>query len=384
MIKEVRKFYLIILSASTVLMALLFTSCNNQKAAVKAHEPPVYLYKIKINNKWGFIDSTGNVKIKPQYNYAGDFSEGLAPVSIGGVETIDTINKIDGRLIGDYWNIVTIMKGEKWGYIDTSGEFVIKPSYDLGYEFCNGIAAVLIDKLYGYIDSSGSYTLPPQFSNAQPFYDDYAAVSYPSSDSTYFIDQTGKKMFVSTWDVAISFIDGLAPISIFNKNYASDSVYYKNGYIDNKGRCVVKPIYDMLNLFHNERALFGLKSGGAIKYGFIDQKGKIKISANYSFATDFGDSVAWVEKDSQLSIININGKILKSTKYKNAQRFSEGVSAVQQNGKWGYCDKEGNISIEPQFDEVEPFNNSLAWVKRGNVSGYINKSGKYVWSQAHK
>ena len=40
------------------------------------------LYKISVNNKVGYIDKTGRVIVEPQFDKAGDFSEGLAAVSI--------------------------------------------------------------------------------------------------------------------------------------------------------------------------------------------------------------------------------------------------------------------------------------------------------------
>ncbi|HDS29982.1 MAG TPA: WG repeat-containing protein, partial [Firmicutes bacterium] len=50
----------------------------------------------------GFIDKTGQYVINPQFDFAFDFSEGLAPVKIA----------------------------EKWGFIDKTGQFVINPQFD--------------------------------------------------------------------------------------------------------------------------------------------------------------------------------------------------------------------------------------------------------------
>jgi hypothetical protein len=38
---------------------------------------------IQLDDKWGFIDTTGNIVIQPQYDIRSDFSEGLAPVYAG-------------------------------------------------------------------------------------------------------------------------------------------------------------------------------------------------------------------------------------------------------------------------------------------------------------
>ncbi|MDE7413690.1 MAG: WG repeat-containing protein, partial [Muribaculaceae bacterium] len=61
---------------------------------------------------------------------AWDFSDGLAPVKIGG----------------------------KKGFIDKSGELVIPAKYDDAWNFSDGLALVKIGGKWGYIDKSGRST----------------------------------------------------------------------------------------------------------------------------------------------------------------------------------------------------------------------------------
>lgn len=58
--------------------------------------------KVKIGTHYGYIDKTGNMVIKPQFDDDFIFSEGLAAVTIG----------------------------DKVGYIDNTGNMVIKPQFD--------------------------------------------------------------------------------------------------------------------------------------------------------------------------------------------------------------------------------------------------------------
>jgi len=91
------------------------------------------LAAVKVNGKWGFIDKTGKIVIKPQFDSERqDFSEGLALVKVNG----------------------------KWGFIDKMGKMVIKPQFDEAYGFSGGLASVLIGKKRGYINKKGEYVWP--------------------------------------------------------------------------------------------------------------------------------------------------------------------------------------------------------------------------------
>jgi WG containing repeat len=61
--------------------------------------------------------------IKPQFDDAGEFSQGLAVITIGG----------------------------KKGFINKQGTVVIQPQFDYAYSFSEGLAPVKIGDKYGYI-----------------------------------------------------------------------------------------------------------------------------------------------------------------------------------------------------------------------------------------
>ena len=83
--------------------------------------------EIGINGQYGYIDTSGNIVIQPQYTDAGMFSEGLA----------------------------CVVKGGKWGYIDTEGNEVIPFIYDNANLFSNGLAEVSLNGKIGFIDKTG-------------------------------------------------------------------------------------------------------------------------------------------------------------------------------------------------------------------------------------
>jgi len=121
---------------------------------------------------FGYIDLNGQWIIPPMYRGAGKFSEGLACVTLNdfgdATRNFGFIDK-NNKLILSYeyqteiWAyfsdelcpayIWTDRKSWKtlWGYIDKTGEWVIKPQFSIAGNFKDGVAVVEINGLYGVI-----------------------------------------------------------------------------------------------------------------------------------------------------------------------------------------------------------------------------------------
>ena len=68
-----------------------------------------------------------------------------------------------------------------WGYIDTSGKFVISPRFETlpnwyVYPFSDGLAMIEVKGKFGYIDRSGEFVIKPQFLDGTGFSDGMARV----------------------------------------------------------------------------------------------------------------------------------------------------------------------------------------------------------------
>lgn len=110
---------------------------------------------IKVDGKYGFQESVQSNKIiiKPQFtDVYYTWSENLIAASIG---------ERDKQL---------------WGFIDDTGKWVIRPSYQAAKNFCDGVAAVRVNNKYGYIDKKGNLIIKPQFDVAWDFMQGIARV----------------------------------------------------------------------------------------------------------------------------------------------------------------------------------------------------------------
>lgn len=108
----------------------------------KAEEPPLPFPR---KGKYGYRDKVGEFVIQPQFDYAGEFSEGLAVVGLGK------------------------FPNTKWGYINRLGNFVIPAQFESAHDFSDGMAAVSFSGKLGYINRAGKLVVPPKFDEAQKF-----------------------------------------------------------------------------------------------------------------------------------------------------------------------------------------------------------------------
>ena len=138
---------------------------------------------------YGFIDKKGNLIIKPKFNVACDFSEGLAAVRKYNKKYFGYINKKGKYVIKPKFNLAmsfseglaAVMIKDKWGYINKEGKVVIEPKFDTGYYynlyyFSEGLAAVQFNGKWGYINKEGNWIVKPQFIEAYPFSEGLARV----------------------------------------------------------------------------------------------------------------------------------------------------------------------------------------------------------------
>ncbi len=93
-------------------------------------------YLVKHDNKWGWIGGNIGVLIPVLFNDAYPFNNNrFAPVK----------------------------SGDKWGYINEGGKFIIAPQYDFAFGFDNGLAVVEVGGKYGFIDEGGKYVINPRY-----------------------------------------------------------------------------------------------------------------------------------------------------------------------------------------------------------------------------
>jgi len=342
------------------------------------------LFRIFEKGKVGFIDSTGKVIVQPQLEYAGDFSEGLAPV---------------------YFRDSQADEKNSTGFINDKGEFVIKPILGRAEKFSDGVAIIVFDFLgipdsyprgkYGAIDKTGKLIIEPNFKLIFPFKDGIA-FAVTSDGKQCFIDKNGKIIFTPAVGLLNPISDGLGIIEIDNKY----------GYLNQNGDLVIKPQFTYAQAFSeglaavsNEGKFLTSRTGlmfkkgekQTLKYSYIDKSGNIAFNIETELVYPFSEGLAAIYENGSYGFIDKTGKIVVKPQLGagTSHTFSEGLCKVfirtDEGFKLAYIDKTGTVVIKPNFDNGYDFNNGLALVYKGNypktTSAYIDKKGRVVWQE---
>lgn len=98
----------------------------------------------------------------------------------------------------------------------------------------------------------------------------------------------------------------------------------------------------------------------------------------YQDVLGLGENYFVVKKEGRWGYVDLKGRLRISNRYDSAMRFSEGMAAVMLKGKWGYIDKSESLKVQPYYDEVAPFNQGMAVVKQIEKYGLIDKEGREV------
>jgi hypothetical protein len=123
------------------------------------------------SGKIGYIDPKGEWVIEAKFDAGKDFDRlsGMMRVKIGDKwgysnKSGDVAYMFDSELFEDFYGgLAKGKKGDKFGFFNNKMEWAIQPQFDGARDFKNGYAAVKSGLLWGVIDKNGSWVIKPKF-----------------------------------------------------------------------------------------------------------------------------------------------------------------------------------------------------------------------------
>jgi WG containing repeat len=248
--------------------------------------------------------------IPPQFDYTGEFSEGVAAIGMiigyehsgGGDEDEYAMDReiirmgyvnCQGKLIAEpqFYNCKSAQEGrciveddDGYGCLDTEGNWIVKPQYWDIQNFSEGLAATAIDRNeWGFLDLAGNVAIPFQFEEATPFYEGLAGVKI--NGKWGFIDKLGKVVIEPQYDYLHMYADGTFPSVSYGHN--QKKVGFSGGlalviqdekcfFIDIAGHIAISGKFDYAQKFEQGRTTIINWTGEIYEVGFMDNFGHIK------------------------------------------------------------------------------------------------------------
>jgi WG containing repeat len=294
------------------------------------------------NGKYGYIDHEGKVVIRPQFIWAEDFWRGLGSAYVcGRYVSIDSSGAVLPLRIAVEGHLEPKKLGEKFGFIDASGQFRIAPSFDEALAFSEGFAAVRVGDKWGFIHSTGRGVIRPEFKAAFYFREGVGTVE---SDSGYMLIDKSGKVLAQGFQFVDLVADGRVPVS------------------------------------HGERS------------GYLDLGGRVAIPLVYDGATPFSGGLAAIEKGDKWGYVNRDGEVVIPLKFDRAGPFGNGLAPAKVGAHTGFIDKSGNFAFSLAFEQapgfltgdeesglfIAPADVSRFWTADGRF-GYVNTLGHVIW-----
>lgn len=410
-----------ILLYSILFLLFILTACKKEK------QFDGYLYPIKENGLYGYIDSVSNRIIEPQFLWASPFSNGLA------MAVVDTIYRDapDSMAyeVGERDSVVNLYRMyAKYGYIDKRGRFAIKPTFvtyvtmpEKGYivndmtECRNALSrytfhsrrALFCDTITwknGYINNKGKIVIEPRYYYSDPFGEGLAVVRDAVAEPLYtnkacvnpsklrcaYIDTLGNAVTEFKYESLTSFRSsrGIGNYKKINKetiDIADTTIIYEtfntltfliNGY----GKEIKELDYNY-DYYGFSRNAISVASDGLFLRNFVG-----KEDMSYYFIDTDGEFLKPLKglSDYQLDSLEKCKDIMQvlpnDANISAVTFFNEGFAGISPDKKhWFVIDKHLLIhgyGEESIFDAFKPFSCGFAAVKRNGKWGYINRKIK--------
>lgn len=371
--------------------------------------PDIYPEKgfvVSKKNKYGFLDWTGNALGLPPETCEQKLKKKKIPTPICPFTEVK--NFCEG--------FAAVQIGDKWGYIDTQGNLIHPITLTDAYDFKNGHAYVKGGKGL-YINTKGEYDgyidCGPIICSRTPRGEHGYIYSKKEGNKVGWVDYAGKEIIPCIYDSTDRY---RSYISLEDENqYIIVCLNKKYGIFNLKGKVILELEHDRVykldslwcSCINNKMALFAedgrrltphkydnlsdfmgniLKVEADGKFGFINKEGQEVVPIIYDNVeiSSQGNYVILSLKENSC-MVSSDGKEICQLKYDTIDAINEevGLAKVYRNNYYGFIDTKGNEVIPLKYCYAENFIKEYAKVKSSigfdsNQYGLINAKGEEV------
>lgn len=327
------------------------------------------LFPVKVDGKWGYIDTTGTVVIAPQFEWASFFGEKHAVVVQNGnaalVDKKGGLVLFKGTTMLEQLDDSTFAFQEEglWGIRLLNGKTVLPANYDEVRRIDRRVFAFRKDTLWGFAGKHGNILLPAIADTGYIYMG--VLLRYEINDKIGVVSLRGKNNPV--------LLDAVCD-DVFRTN---DSViFYRTG-----NRWGGKKL-DGSVLFEPEWLSYRMLNGRFVILQCDSSAALVNIASakqiagcSYDDYTRVDNRVLLIRKDSLFGLMDTCGKIIFSPQFEDLSQLDNTTWQYSRNSKAGLISLDGRIVTGALYNRFAAFRNGFGRVYTDKGCGIMNRNG---------
>jgi WG containing repeat len=145
------------------------------------------------------------------------------------------------------------------------------------------------------------------------------------------------------------------------------------GFIDRSGKLEIPTVFEGPTPRGFRNGIAGVRIDG--RWGFIDRSGSIVIKPEYEQVQSFSEERAWVMRNAKRGMINANGELVVECQFDDARGLNAGMAPAKVDGKAGFVSAAGKCLMSRHSISASV---SSAVVKHGETYTYVQRDGQIV------
>jgi len=327
-------------------------------------------FPVKVDKKWGLINTSGQLAVTPVYDAIGEFKHfGYAVMqrngrvgllSQNGVEVVspryDDLKVLDSTL-------VAVMDLGEWMVINLAGKVILKKGYQRLHIWPGGYIAFEKSKKWGLIRRDGRVIAEPVYDDLQPYNEKFFITR--KGESSGLLSSTGGEL--------------LAPIASEIKVFNDTLFFFRTGLhwgaVNASRQTVIPARYETFKklsdhfiklVANNKFYIYSLSFGNIISQGTYEDY--------YAFSKRY----LLVKKDRQLGLIDWCGNSVLTPQYDEIQAHQDNAFRASSKGKWGLVQIGDSLLLPFEYDYIAPLKGSICSAKKNGLFGIVNAAGEAV------
>lgn len=424
-----KKVLAVLIAIAVVVMFVFIINGILSKGEDKGKITSQSYFTVFKDNKWGIIDSNGEVIIDPSYEemitipnnkkdvfictYDVNYETGSYKTKVlnsnnkeifTNYEQVEALQNSDST--NSLWyenNVLRVKNNGKYGLINLDGKEILGTNYD-EIVAINGVENSLKTKKdgkYGIVNTEGKVIIENNYADVTNLGEDdkagfivksedgkYGVVNYLGSqvldtkydgiesiygNDMYVIKEADKQKVIDKDENAV-LAEGFDKISAILKNKDNGVIFEKDskfGVMKLDGQITINPEYEVLK--EAKDGTFIAKKDG--KYGVVDLSNAVKVEFKYMFATYKEKADMYIAEDAEANsnLINSNFEV-KLTGILNELNEDKGYLRLRVENDYKYY----NFKFEEKQAKDVLVSNTLFLSKKDGKYGYVDKDGNVV------